>query len=184
MTDLIGLALALDPGDFRQTLTRVSLYKHGDPTPLTSAEVASLAPATIEAEVDDLIHATAEGRAADLGPLMRRLEGQGTSAVTICIAALRHFRALHAAACDPGKPRLFGPRREASQRQATKWGARLLEQATALLIDTSPQPQASARELAAEMGAAYLPLPRVDATSMSRSVQAATAASANGWGRG
>jgi len=136
MTDLIGLAHALDPGDFRQTLTRVSLYKHGDPTPLTSAEVASLAPATIEAEVDDLIHATAEGRAADLGPLMRRLEGQGTSAVTICIAALRHFRALHAAACDPGKPRLFGPRREASQRQATKWGARLLEQATALLIDT------------------------------------------------
>ena len=136
MTDLIGLAHALDPGDFRQTLTRVSLYKHGDPTPLTSAEVASLAPATIEAEVDDLIHATAEGRAADLGPLMRRLEGQGTSAVTICIAALRHFRALHAAACDPGKPRLFGPRRDASQRQATKWGARLLEQATALLIDT------------------------------------------------
>ncbi len=55
---------------------------------------------------------------------------------------------------------------------------------TALLIDTSPQPQASARELAAEMGAAYLPLPRVDATSMSRSVQAATAASARATNRG
>ena len=55
---------------------------------------------------------------------------------------------------------------------------------TALLIDTSPQPQASARELAAEMGAAYLPLPRADATSMSRSVQAATAASARATNRG
>jgi magnesium chelatase subunit D len=55
---------------------------------------------------------------------------------------------------------------------------------TALLIDTSPQPQASARELAAEMGAAYLPLPRADATSMSRSVQAATAASARTTNRG
>jgi len=55
---------------------------------------------------------------------------------------------------------------------------------TALLIDTSPQPQISARELAAEMGAAYLPLPRADATSMSRSVQAATAASARSTNRG
>jgi magnesium chelatase subunit D len=49
---------------------------------------------------------------------------------------------------------------------------------TALLIDTSPLPQISARELAGEMGAAYLPLPRADASAMSRSVQAATAASA------
>jgi magnesium chelatase subunit D len=55
---------------------------------------------------------------------------------------------------------------------------------TALLIDTSLQPQTSARELAAEMGAAYLPLPRADATSMSRSVQAATAASARNTSRG
>jgi magnesium chelatase subunit D len=55
---------------------------------------------------------------------------------------------------------------------------------TALLIDTSPLPQSSARELAAEMGAAYLPLPRADATSMSRSVQAATAASARTTNRG
>jgi magnesium chelatase subunit D len=55
---------------------------------------------------------------------------------------------------------------------------------TALLIDTSPQPQISARELATEMGAAYLPLPRADATSMSRSVQAATAASARSTNRG
>jgi magnesium chelatase subunit D len=55
---------------------------------------------------------------------------------------------------------------------------------TALLIDTSPLPQTSARELAAEMGAAYLPLPRADASSMSRSVQAATAASARNTSRG
>ncbi len=136
MADLATLAHSLDPGDFRQTLTRVSLYKHGDLAPLSSAEVASLAPATIEAEVDDLIHATADGRVAEIGTLMRRLEGQGTSAVTICIAALRHFRNLHVAACDPGKARLFGPRREAAQRQAAQWGMRLLEQATALLVET------------------------------------------------
>jgi len=143
VADLNTLARSLDPGDFRQTLTRVALYKHGDPTPLTSAEVASLAPATIEADVDDLIHATADGRVAELGPLMRRLEGQGTSAVTICIAALRHFRSLHIAASDPAgvaagmnKARLFGPRRDAAQRQASQWGMRMLEQATGLLIET------------------------------------------------
>jgi DNA polymerase-3 subunit delta len=136
MADLTTLAHVLDPGDFRQTLTRVALYKHNDPSPLTSAEVASLAPATVEADVDDLIHAAADGRVAEVGPLMRRLEGQGTSAVTICIAALRHFRNLHAATCDPGKPRLFGPRRDAAQRQASAWGMRLLEQATSLLVET------------------------------------------------
>lgn len=143
MADLTTLARALDPGDFRQTLTRVALYKHNDPTPLTSAEVASLAPATIEAEVDDLIHATADGRANDIGPLMRRLEGQGTSAVTICIQTLRHFRSLHVAASDPGgaqagmnKARIFGPRRDAAQRQASQWGMRPLEAALSLLVDT------------------------------------------------
>ena len=136
MADLTRLARSLDPGDFRQTLTRVALFKYDDPAPLTSAEVASLAPATIEAEVDDLIHAAADFRVAEVGPLMRRLEGQGTSAVSICIAALRHFRSLHAAACEPGKPRLFGPRRDAAQRQAQAWGIRLLEQATSLLVET------------------------------------------------
>ena len=35
-----------------------------------------MAPGTIEAEVDDLVIATAEGRAPAIGPLLRRLEGQ------------------------------------------------------------------------------------------------------------
>lgn len=47
---------------------------------------------------------------------------------------------------------------------------------TALLIDTSPQPQALARELAAAMGAGYLPLPRADAREVSQAVQAAARA--------
>jgi magnesium chelatase subunit D len=46
----------------------------------------------------------------------------------------------------------------------------------ALLIDTAPQPQPLARELAAEMGAGYLPLPRADARGVSQAVQAATRA--------
>ena len=46
--------------------------------------------------------------------------------------------------------------------------------ASALLLDTSPQPQAGARELASRMGATYLPLPHADAQAMSTAVRLAT----------
>lgn len=143
MGDLTTLARALDPGDFRQMLEKISLYKHGDTSALTSADVAAMAPATIEAEVDDLLAAVAEGRADEVGLLMRRFEGQGVIPVTLCIQAMRHFRALHVAACDPGGPamglqkaRVFGPRRDQMQRQATVWGMRPLEAAISVLLET------------------------------------------------
>ncbi|MFT7059854.1 MAG: DNA polymerase-3 subunit delta [Pseudorhodobacter sp.] len=143
MADLTTLARALDPGDFRQTLEKIVLYKWGDSTPLDPVDVAACAPGTIEAEVDDLLAAAADQRAADIGPLMRRLEGQGVLPVTLCINALRHFRALHIAASDPGgvssgilKARIFGPRRDTMQRQASNWGMHRLEAALSLLIET------------------------------------------------
>jgi DNA polymerase-3 subunit delta len=141
--DLGTLARALDPGDFRQTLEKIALYKYGDPSPLTPADVAAMAPATIEAEVDDLIDAVAEARSAAIGPLVRRLQGQGTQPVTICIAALRHFRILHAAATDPAGPgagiqkaRVSFKQKDAMGRQAGLWGTRALEAALALLVET------------------------------------------------
>jgi magnesium chelatase subunit D len=45
---------------------------------------------------------------------------------------------------------------------------------TAILVDTAPHAQASARRLADAMGAQYLPLPYADAGSLSRAVRAAT----------
>jgi len=145
MTDLLALARELDPGDFRQTIEKISLYKYGDPSPLTSEDVDNCAPQTIEAEVDDVLHAVAEAQAAQVGPLIRRLEGQGVNPVTLCIGALRHFRALHNAASDPGgpaagiarmRPPVFGPRRDRMLKQAQGWGMRKLEQALEVLIDT------------------------------------------------
>jgi DNA polymerase-3 subunit delta len=74
---------------------------------------------------------------------MRRLQGQGINPVTLCIGAIRHFRALHIAASDPSgvssgimKARIFGPRRAAMERQASHWGMYSLEQAIALLVET------------------------------------------------
>ena len=154
MRDLMLLSRALDPGDFRQTVEKIGLYKHGDPAPLTPTEIAALAPATIEAEVDDLIDCVAEGRAKQFAALMRRIEGQGIAPVTLCIAALRHFRALHAGASDPGgpgaglsrlRPPIFGPRRDRMIRQAQDWGMRALEDAIHQLIDTDLVLRSSSR---------------------------------------
>ena len=144
MKDMMVLARALDPGDLRQTIEKIGLYKHGDPAPLTPEEIALMAPATIEADLDELIHIVAERREAEFGPLMRRIEGQGVSPVTLCIAALRHFRALHGAAADPAgpgvalsrmRPPVFGPRRDRMARQAQGWGMGPLEEAVRSLLD-------------------------------------------------
>jgi len=145
MVDLTALARTLDPGDFRQTLTKVALYKLGDDTPLSSEDIAQCAPASTEAELDDVLNIVAEGRTGEIGPVMKRLRAQGVQPVGLCIAATRHFRTLYAAASDPGgpsqgiarvRPPVFGPRRDRMQRQAQGWGAARLEQALSLLFET------------------------------------------------
>ena len=136
--DLDTLSRALDPGDFRQTVEKLGLYKRSDTTPVTPLDVANCAPVTIEAALDDVIHASAEGRGNEIGPLIQKLGGQGVQAVALCIGATRHFRTLYAAACDPGgaaqglsraKPPVFGPRRDRMARQAQQWGVHKLQDA-------------------------------------------------------
>ncbi|MEQ9042047.1 MAG: DNA polymerase III subunit delta [Silicimonas sp.] len=142
---LTALSRQIDPGDFRQTLEKIALYKLGDDTPLTPDEVALSAPASTEAGIDDVLNVTADGRPQDIGPILRRLEAQGVGAVTLCITATRHFRTLHTVASDPGgagsgigklRPPVFGPRRDRIQRQASQWGMHKLERALGLLLDT------------------------------------------------
>jgi magnesium chelatase subunit D len=48
------------------------------------------------------------------------------------------------------------------------------QQVKALFLDTSPRPRAKAKTLADEMGATYLPLPRLDARRVSSQVQRLT----------
>lgn len=145
MRDLASLAHALDPGDFRQTLEKLSLYKLGDNGPVSPADVAACAPATTEAALDDVLHIVAEARTAEIGPVMKRLRAQGVQPVSLCMAASRHFRTLYTAASDPEgpakgiarlRPPVFGPRRDRMQRQAQSWGAVRLQEAMTLLTDT------------------------------------------------
>ena len=145
LREMMILARALDPGDLRQTIEKLALYKYGDDTPLIAEEIALMTPATIEADLDELLNVVAEQRHPEFGSLMRRIEGQGTSPVSLCIAALRHFRALHLAAADPAgpgtalsrmRPPIFGPRRDRMTRQAQSWGLAQLEDAVRSLLDT------------------------------------------------
>ncbi len=141
---IAALAATLDPGDFRQCIAKIGLYKWGDTTPLTPEDVAACAPATIEAEADDLLAAVAMGQTGAVPGLVRRLEGQGVQAVGLCIAAMRHFRTLHAAACDPAgaeaalsRGRPLPPRlKDALVAQARLWGTDALERALTTLVET------------------------------------------------
>ena len=145
MAALTDLSREIGPGDFRQTIEKLGLYKRGDASPVTPADVEAVAPASTEAELDDVLNAVAEAEATALGPLLGRMEAQGVAPVTLCIGAVRHFRQLHAAASAPGgpgegiarlRPPVFGPRRDRMVRQAQRWGMYRLEQALTILMDT------------------------------------------------
>ncbi|GGX40882.1 DNA polymerase III subunit delta [Tateyamaria omphalii] len=137
---LMDLARQLEPGDFRQTLEKLGLYKLNDPEPLSADDISACAPASIEADVDDVLLVVGDGNAAAIGPVMQRLQAQGVNAVSLCIGAMRHFRSLHRAACDTsGRPQIWGPNRDKMLTQARNWGAPKLELALTELTDTDLQ---------------------------------------------
>ncbi|MEM8775635.1 MAG: DNA polymerase III subunit delta [Pseudomonadota bacterium] len=145
MRDLTELSRALDPGDFRQTVEKLALYKLSDGSAVTSKDIAACAPLSTQAELDDVLHIVAEARSGEVGPVMKRLRSQGVQPVALCMAATRHFRTLYTAASDSGgaaqgiarvRPPVFGPRRDRMLRQAQNWGAARLEEALGLLTDT------------------------------------------------
>ncbi len=145
MEAVVGLSRQLDPGDFRQTLEKLGLYKLNDQSEVTVEDVENCRPQSAEAGLDDLLKVVAEGQAQHIAPLLRRLYAQGVNPTTLCIGANRHFRTLHAAASDPGgpsagvarlRPPVFGPRRDQVVRQASSWGRPNLERALSELLST------------------------------------------------
>lgn len=141
---LSHVAQMVEPGDFRQTLEKLALYKRGDTSPLSPDDIDACAPRSTEADLDVFLDLVAEGRSAEIGPMLSRLYAQGVAPVTLCIGANRHFRMLHRAASDAGgaaagvaklRPPVFGPRRDRITRQASRWGVARLESALATLLE-------------------------------------------------
>ena len=145
---LTVLAATIGPGAFSQTIEKIALYKHGDATPLSPEDIEACAPQSADAALDDIFAAVAESRLGEIGPLLRRLQAQGTNPVSLCIGATRYFRTLYTAASDRGgaaagvgrlRPPVFGKRRDQIVRQAQSWGAVRLETALTVLTDTDLQ---------------------------------------------
>ncbi len=154
MADLTALSRALDPGDFRQTIEKLSLYKLNDPAPLSPADVLAMAPTSTEAALDDVLNIVGEGRSGEIGPVLRKLQAQGVQPVGLCIGATRHFRTLYAAASDPGgtaqgisraRPPVHFKNRDRMARQAQNWGTKRLEKALTILVDTDLQLRSAQR---------------------------------------
>jgi DNA polymerase-3 subunit delta len=148
MATLTALAGDLGPGDFTQTIEKLALYKRGDDSELSVEDIDACAPQSTEAALDDVLNVVAEARSGEIGPLIRRLQAQGTNAVSLCIGATRHFRTLYTAASDPNgaaagigrlRPPVYGKRRDRILRQAQNWGPARLETALTVLTDTDLQ---------------------------------------------
>lgn len=140
MNVLNDLAQSIAPGDFRQTLDKISLYKLNDPEPLNADDIAACAPTSTEADIDDILMVVADAKATQIGPVLRKLQAQGVNAVSLCIGAMRHFRALHRVACDTtGRPQVWGPNKDRIIAQARHWGPARLETALTVLTDTDLQ---------------------------------------------
>jgi len=150
MEALVSLSRDIGPGDFRQVIEKISLYKLNDTTPLTPEDVMANAPTSTEAALDDVLNIVAEARSGEIGPVMRKLESQGVQPVGLCIGATRHFRTLYAAANNPSgigglRPPVFGARRDRMQRQLQRWSGRKLEIALTMLTDTDLQLRSTSR---------------------------------------
>lgn len=144
LDEIVALARDIDEGALRQFVRTVALYAMDGSAPLTADEVRALMPGRAEAELDALVDAVAEGRVAEIAPLLIRLSGTGTTPAGVLIALGRHFRRLLTVASADGsmdqalnrlRPPVFGPRRTTFQRQLGLWGGPRLERAARMLFD-------------------------------------------------
>lgn len=141
---LIALGQTLEPGDFQQTLEKLSLYCLNSTKSMSIEDIELCAPLSREAEIEDALNCVSEGRLDDLSAIMRRLVMQGTQPVTMCISLTRHFKMLFTIASHPDgitqglnklRPPLYGPRRNRVQNQSKIWPLRKAKLAMDVLID-------------------------------------------------
>ena len=131
LNQLVIIASELTPGDFKQSLNKLTLYKLNDKTPVTYQDLINCTPASNEAAIDEVLNVILAGNEFKVNQIIGRLRSQGVLPVTLVIAATRHFKALFSIVSNPGgvsagatalRPPIYGPRKETLINQAQKWG--------------------------------------------------------------
>ena len=131
LNQLAIIASELPPGDFKQSVNKLALYKLNDETPVTYQDLINCTPASNEAAIDEVLNVILAGNEFKISQIIGRLRSQGVLPVTLVIAATRHFKALFSIVSNPGgvsagattlRPPIYGPRKETLINQAQKWG--------------------------------------------------------------
>ena len=142
---LAAAAAEIDAGATQQLIEKIAIFSLDAERPLSPEELAPLLPQAADADLDRLIDTVADGRVAEIGPLIGRLAAGGVQPVRILIATGGHFRRLLAVASAGGgaeqalgrlRPPVFGPGRDAMMRQVRLWGAPRLERAVRMVFET------------------------------------------------
>ena len=145
---LSQIALQLEPGDFKQTIEKLALYKLNDETPLTNNDISKCIPISNEAQIDEVLAVVLSGNHSKISQIVNRLRSQGVLPVTLVIAATRHFKILFSIATNPKgastgaaalRPPVYGPRKESLINQAQKWGPEKIKNAIKSITMTDLQ---------------------------------------------
>ena len=152
LSHLVTVASELQPGDFRQSVEKLALYKLNDEKPVTYQDIISCTPNSHEADIDEVLNVILAGNEFKVSQILGRLSSQGTLPVTLIIAATRHFKALFSIISNPGgvnagatalRPPVYGPRKEALTNQAQKWGPVKIKTVIKILTATDLQLRSS-----------------------------------------
>ena len=144
---LSQIALQLEPGDFKQTIEKLALYKLNDETPLTNQDISTCIPTSNEAQIDEVLAVVLSGSHSKISQIVNQLRSQGVLPVTLVIAATRHFKIYfnrykserpHTGAAAL-RPPVYGPRKEILINQAQKWGPEKIKNAITSITATDLQ---------------------------------------------
>ena len=145
LNNLCQIALQLEPGDFKQTIEKLALYKLNDETSLTHQDISKCIPISNEAQIEEVLTVVLSGNHLNVNYIVSRLQSQGVLPVTLVIATTRHFKILFSIATNPKgpssgaaalRPPVYGPRRESLIKQAQKWGPEKLKRAIKIITAT------------------------------------------------
>ena len=148
LNHLAQIALQLEPGELKQTVEKLALYKLNDENPLTNQDISKCIPISNEAQIDEVLAVVLLGNPSKISQIVNQLRSQGVLPVTLLIAASRHFKILFSIATNPNgpsagaaalRPPVYGPRKESLINQAQTWGPKKIKNAIKNITATDLQ---------------------------------------------